>query len=94
MKTFADVKRRFAPGVVLECVSNTYRPVINGTRRKIEKVQTNALACTLDGQKGLFWTYLPGAKHVEIIDDDTFKMALIWGTKVDPEHTVTLRFVP
>jgi hypothetical protein len=93
MKSFADIKRRFAPGVVLQCIENTYRPEINGQRRTIQKVQTNALVCTLDGEEGRFWTALPPAKYVEILDADTFRIALGFGGKFDETHTVTLRFV-
>jgi len=94
MKSFADIKRRFALGVVLECVENTYRPEINGTLRRIEKVQTNAIACTaapgVTAARGaLFWTPFPKASGVKIIDADTFQFDL----GLAAGHHVTLRFV-
>jgi hypothetical protein len=96
MKTFADIKRRFVVGMIIECVENTYRPAAKG-RRRIEKVQTNAIACTLldnhpdalakPGQ--LFWTEFPPAKNVTVVDHDTFQLRL-WK---QPEHHVTFRFL-
>lgn len=92
MKTFADVKRRLKVGTILECVANTKRPELNGSRRLLTKVQANALRWTWIGQeaKGPLWTYFPPARMVEVIDADTFRMAL---DETTPDKTVTLRFV-
>ena len=100
MKTFSDVKRRLRVGAVLECVENTYQPKLNGTRRKVEVVQTNAVAFQRaqdDGsflpeipRRDLFWLYYPKtAKHVSVIDADTFRMDLDTGRG----DRLTLRFV-
>lgn len=90
MKTFADVKRRFAVDGRLECVSNTYRPEMSGTKRTIRKVQTNALAMLLDGQaderRNWTWLTLPPAKDVSIIDADTFEVRA-------PRATIRYRFL-
>lgn len=103
MKTFADVKRRLKPGVVLECVENTYQPHLNGQRRRVERVQANAVAfqrAGLDGsfqiepqipRREWFWLYYPpSAKFVSIVDANTFRVAL---GNVGNGHTVMLRFV-
>lgn len=103
MKTFADVKRRFAKDVVLECVENAARPELNGGLRRIIKVQTNALCFELLGDnpdavrtrgKG-FWLYFPPAKGVRIVDEDTFDVALRskGGPIQDGEPYVRLRFM-
>ncbi len=101
MKSFSDIKRRFAPGVVLECTENTglqteeTRERALG-RRTIRLVQTNAIASTRgegdwSGKRGdLFWTYFPKANAVNILDDNSFALHL-WPQK--PDCRVVLRFV-
>jgi len=79
MQSFADVKRRFQVGAILECVENTYRPELNGSRRRITKVQTNAIAWVDEPSNGPWresWTYFPQASGVRIVDPDTFDLAL------------------
>jgi hypothetical protein len=88
MKSFADVKRRFAIGVRLECVENTYRPELDGSRRTINKVQTNAIRWREDGSDQQCWTPYPAASGVKIVDGDTFDMPLRQG-----QHYVRLRFL-
>jgi hypothetical protein len=99
MKTFADIKRRLAVGAVLECVENTYRPQVNGQRRRVEVKQTNAIAFQVaqpDGsflpeipRRDLFWLDYPkGASLIEVIDGQTFRFAI-----QRSGHSVTLRFV-
>jgi hypothetical protein len=92
MKSFAELKRRFKPGLVLRCIENTYRPEVNGQLRKIVKVQTNALAFHHLGEeeKGLFWLYFPPAADVKIIGKNTFAIAL---GKAGVGHKLILEFV-
>ena len=55
---------------------------IDGQDRTVRKVQTNAIAWTVDDdsrpwpQQPLQWTYWPPARDVTVLDDDTFRMAL------------------
>ena len=88
MKTLADIKRRLRVGGRLLCVENTYRPKLNGIERIICKVQTNGVFCHFGDEKR-FWTPLPKAKDLTIIDDDTFQFWLF-----EPGgHYVRLRFL-
>ncbi len=77
MKSFADFRRRLAPGVELDAINHKI-PVATG-RRRIDKVQTNGFwFIQLDGQagdpaKGLqsrvgkrCWTDFPMARYVRI----------------------------
>jgi endonuclease YncB( thermonuclease family) len=92
MKSFAGARQRLVAGVILECVENTKRTELSGTRRRVEKVQTNAIACyqlPLEPNAQLIWTYFPPAKMVEILDADTFRLTL---HRDMPQFTVTLRF--
>jgi hypothetical protein len=91
MKSFADVKRRLQIGTVLECVENTYRPELNGTRRIVTKVQGNAIRWrntdeAPDARPS--WTPFPPASNTAIVDADTFQLSL----KRDG-HYVRLRFI-
>lgn len=76
-------------------MTNTIRPELDGQDRTVRKIQTNAIAWTIDGDprpwphQPLSWTYWPPAKDVEILDDDTFRVAIGRGA-----GTVTLRFLP
>lgn len=92
MKTWADIKRRVQVGTVMECVENTLFPdLLNGSRRTITKVQTQAWRFDWNpngGESQAAWLPFPAAKDVSIIDADTFQIAL------GPDHHLTLRFVP
>ena len=95
MKSLADIKRRFRPNVVLECVENTKRPELNGTRRRVTDVQGNAYVWRAEGAEAesqRSWSYWPPARGIEYVDADTVKMPITnaWG-KVEPEHFITLR---
>jgi hypothetical protein len=101
LKTFADIKRRMVKGAILECVRNTYRPELDGTLRRVEIAQTNAVAFQQPQADGTFlpeiprrdlsWLYYPSnAKLVEIVDDDTFRVPI--GVSDRAVHSVTLRF--
>jgi len=100
MKTLADIKRRIQPGVRLICVENTKRPELNGKERIITKVQTKAFVWIhadedAKAAKGSWTNYAP-ARDVDILDENTFRMAIAnWdGKTIDPTITVTLRFIP
>jgi hypothetical protein len=91
MRTLTDIKRRLAPGVVLECIGQTRRPELVGTRRTVVKVQGNGYCFNLDtgAESWMFW---PKAAHVRVLDADTFEVDLASGGRV--HGVVTLRFVP
>ena len=42
MNSLAELKRAIKPGVRLRCISNSYRPELNGRERLVARVQTNA----------------------------------------------------
>lgn len=94
MKTFADVRRRIAPGARLVCVENTNRPELKDGLRIVQRVQTNAFTWKGPADTRESWTYFPKAKAVTIVDGDTFRMPITDAySRPIGEHTVTLRFV-
>jgi hypothetical protein len=100
MRTVEKVRALFSEGAVLECVENTYRPELNGSRRRIDKLgKTFADCTTLDGpdagKPGGFYMSLPSrAGDVVELTDDTVTYRLDGPAANDgAEHTVTLRVV-
>ncbi|MGE3404379.1 MAG: hypothetical protein AB7K63_17440 [Vicinamibacterales bacterium] len=71
------------------------RPELNGRVRLIEKVQTKAFTWIHAIGDRPSWTYLPNAKCVTVVDDDTFSVRLAdaYGRVVEPGGHVTLRFL-
>jgi hypothetical protein len=98
VKSFADVKRRMQPRVVLQVVANTRWPYLNGQLREVVKPQGNGAYCDVIagprvGER-IHVTY-PPATATRIVDADTFDMALRGeGGPIRPgEDYVRLRFV-
>lgn len=93
MRTLADIKRRIAVGVRLECTAQTYRPELIGQLRIVTKVKGNQFAWKrpTDGENS--WTRWPKAREVKVIDADTFRMPIVnpWGVAL-AEHYVELKF--
>ena len=94
MRTLADLKRRIVPGVRLRCISNTYRPMLDGTIREVSRTQGNAFTWIQVESSGVgqkeSWTYYPKARGLQWLDDNTFRLQL---NEKRPEHTVTLAFL-
>ena len=90
MRTLDQVKAVLSEGAVIRTVENTYRPELNGTRRRVTKLgRTYFRYEMLDGEQvgTVGYTNLPLARDVlEVTDEQvTFRLA------VRPGHTVTLR---
>ena len=93
MSTLADLKRRIVPGVRLRCIANTYRPILDGTIRKVFRTQGNAFTWfqeSSDVAQKESWTYYPKARGLQWLDDNTFVLQL---HEKHPERTVTLAFL-
>jgi hypothetical protein len=76
MKTFADVKRRITVGCELDMIYHA-RPggAVLPMRRKVMKVQANAIAMTSwSGKPGLSWLYWGKASEVRVDGPDTFSI--------------------
>lgn len=85
--TFTQWKKRIQVGTQLLCVSNTYRPDLDGQVRVVDKVQTNTVRCV-----GNSWTHWPKAADVTFLDEDTASWPLL---PMDPDlGRLTLRILP
>ena len=92
MRTLDQVRALFEDGAVVECVENTYRPELNGTRRRIDKLGKSYADCTpLDGPDagkscGFRMALPTRARDVLAVSADavTFRLGR-------DDHTVTLR---
>lgn len=72
----ASIKRRIRPGVSLLCIRNTLRPELDGTLRRVTRVQGNGFWWTCDRDPREAWTDYPPASGVVFVDDDTFRFPL------------------
>jgi hypothetical protein len=92
VSTVERVKLLFSEGVVLETVSNTYRPVLDGSTRRVTKVGASYFDYVmLDGEQAgeNGHSYFPkrASDVVSVSDDEvTYKLSR-------DGHTVTLRVV-
>jgi hypothetical protein len=94
MRTLEEVRELFPLGAVVECVENTYRPVLNGSTRRVTGVRKSSLDVELlsghdAGKPGGFVMALPArAGDVLSLSDDTVTFRIGRG-----EHTCTFRVI-
>lgn len=96
MKTLKDVKTRVRPGTRLLCVDHSRQPKLIGLTRTVSRVGVSYFVSrdALPGKEACdFWTHWGRSRDLEILDADTFRMGLCFGTNPTPEVFVTLRFV-
>ncbi len=90
MRTLEQVRALFPIGAEVECVENTYRPELNGTRRRITRVQKQRLGVEVLTGPGVgrpFDVVLPArARDVLELTGEQVRFRLGRG-----EHTVTYR---
>ena len=83
--TLKAFKARFTVGATFICVENTYRPVVNGTRRTVTKVQNNGVFVRCDGVADRYWMPFPRACDIVEADAGTAKYKFGAG-----DHTLTI----
>ena len=93
MTTLDQVRALFTEGALIECVENTYRPEISGTRRRITRVGRSFCVCDLlendkVTEEGFWKTYPKLARDVLHVDEQSVKYRLGRG-----EHTVELKVI-
>jgi hypothetical protein len=92
MTTLDKVRALFPLGAEVECVDNTYRPELNGTSRRITRVQKQRLGVEVLSGPGVgepFDMVLPSrARDVIELTADRVKYRLGRG-----EHTATYRVI-
>lgn len=74
MKTFAQLKRDLKVGTIVKTVLNNCKPEMTGEIRKIQVVQSNAIAFERkEDSSRPSWLWWPKASEIEY-DGDTFKV--------------------
>lgn len=94
MKTLADIRRRFGPGVRLEVIKQTRLPDQVGSIRTVRQSRTTDIVWEPSEEgKRCGHSDWPKAKDVRITGDDSFEYDLVDrdGAKYG---TVGLRFLP
>ena len=86
-QTLAALKHRIAPGVILYCVENTFRPAMNNTVRIVTAVQRNGFYWVFRGSTQRCWTTYPAVSRYNPVDTNTFDFY------IDHIHYVRLRFM-
>lgn len=90
MRKLDQVRALFEPGTVLVTVRNTYRPELDGTRRRVRSLGRTVYSCDiLDGPTAgrAFRGVLP-ARARDVLAVDTSEVTFRLGRG---DHTVTLR---
>ena len=86
---FRAWRARIVPGVVLECIENTYRPELNGAKRVVLKVGTTVwLFRPVDGSEISRSEWPRRLSDVVMIDKNTSRYPL-----TRTAHTLTLRIL-
>jgi hypothetical protein len=94
MKTLDAVRTLFPRGATVEVIENTYRPVLNGSTRRVTGVRKSSLDVEIlsghgVGKPGRFTMALPArAGDVLSLSDDTVTFRIGRG-----EHTCTFRVI-
>ena len=97
MTTLDKVRALFEEGATMETVENTYRPVLNGSKRRLTSVGRTVFSYeVLDGahagEKGRS-EFPKRARDVVSLTDDTVTYKLGLPASAKGDHTVTLRKV-
>lgn len=93
MRTLEEVRELFPIGAVIECVENTYRPVLNGSRRRVTGVRKSSLDVEVlsghgAGKPGFVMALPARAGEVLSLCYDTVTFRIGRG-----EHTCTFRVI-
>jgi hypothetical protein len=89
MTTLDRVRALFAEGDVVRCIENTYRPALDGTDRRIDKMGKSYAECTSltgpdVGKRGFYMRLPERARDVVELTDTRVTY------RIRGEHTVTL----
>lgn len=93
MRTLEEVRQLFPIGAVIECVENTYRPELNGSRRRVSAVRKSSLDVEVlsghDAGKPGFVMALP-ARAGDVLSRSANTVTFRIGRG---EHTCTFRVI-
>jgi hypothetical protein len=93
MRTLETIRDLFPLGGIIECVENTYRPILNGSRRRVTGVRKSSLDVEVlsgpdAGKRGFVMTLPARAGDVLTLSEDTVTFRI--GRS---EHTCTFRVI-